>query len=362
MSYNINDIIKYIVERLEPSITETIYDPCMNNGFFIIEYIRYITRINEWDQSGTANKTNLYELILHNINGYEVNNIKYNNIMNNIYIIPFQNNIKLYNTSYNININIKYNIIVTDLSNISYNFDIADILEHIISRMEDNGRCVIIIDNNILYDENNNTIRKKLLEKINIIKIISIAENKSILFFNNNSPTISIIYSNLCYNLNEYMPFFSEDILTVQDSNFIKEQDYIMIAETSLYMNLLTLSHVGILALDIIIKEYLNVSSLVSMEDYNLLLSNIIDYLHDRETYILSYVSKKAIDIIKSYYLNNGDELTIIGIVLLKKAIKNHINEVLQVTCENSTNKHRKHKLDNININTNKTVKRTKTT
>ena len=73
----------------------------------------------------------------------------------------------------------------------------------------------------------------------------------------------------------------------------------------------IVLSPTGIIALDIITKEFSNLSDLyfTSSEYIEHLCTNIYDYLQDRESYLLSYTSKKAVDIIKleyMYYINSN--------------------------------------------------------
>jgi len=94
---------------------------------------------------------------------------------------------------------------------------------------------------------------------------------------------------------------------------------------THIDTNHLMLSPIGILSLDIIIKEFFNISSLyfATPEYSEVICSNISDYLENKETYLLSYSAKKAIEIIKLeyiYYLNCN---TIILNVIKKQLCQN---------------------------------------
>ncbi len=93
------------------------------------------------------------------------------------------------------------------------------------------------------------------------------------------------------------------------------------------YNDTIKLSPVGILAFDIIIKEFTNVyHSMYSLHnDIYILLCDISDYLMGRESYSLTYTSKKAIDIIKLEFINAENIL---------QAIKNHINPPLDEPSE----------------------------
>ena len=80
-----------------------------------------------------------------------------------------------------------------------------------------------------------------------------------------------------------------------------------------------TLSQAGIFALEIIIKEFMNVhyhSYISNIEQ--LLLDEIHNYFTGKESDSLSYISKKALDIIKLDYMNYYELLS---------AIKNYLNK-----------------------------------
>ena len=111
-----------------------------------------------------------------------------------------------------------------------------------------------------------------------------------------------------------------------------KESNIINIPFTN---KLIKLSNVGIIALDIIIKELTNAfhhTLFTSDEIKETLLQEISNYLLDKETYALTYSSKKAIDIIKLEYMDNNMILYAINNQLStedKKPIK--INKKRQV-------------------------------
>ena len=343
-SYYQDNILGYILNQLAPSVTDTIYDPCMNAGNFIIYYISYMK--NKYNICNN----NINNIIYDNITGCEANTNLYNIAINNIctHILNENTFIKLYNIDCtNIDstiIQISYNIIFSYISD--ENININKHISHILNRLDKhNGRGAIIISNYMLYCEDYHN-RKKILDNFNIVKIVSITSediffnDKSILFFNNISNINYITYCNLSinnillsknskrtvYDANLDINY-NENIITHQYYSFIKELDYIMIPETSINIKKICLSPLSIIALDIIKKEYLNMANVVSVsnEDNILLLNNILKYLHEKETYILSYVSKKAIDIIKLDYIISNNEL---DIIFLKIAIKNQLNNI----------------------------------
>jgi hypothetical protein len=115
------------------------------------------------------------------------------------------------------------------------------------------------------------------------------------------------------------MNLFYESILSIQKGSkaiinliiMYQQQEQTMRQEVSQSMeidelpNQIKLSRIGILALEIIVKEFTNTlyhSHIVSSEVKNMLLNDISNYLLDKETYQLTYSSKKAIDIIRLEY------------------------------------------------------------
>ena len=366
-SYYQDNILGYILNQLAPTINDTIYNPCMNTGNFIILYINYMK--NKYNICNN----NITNIIYDNITGYEANTNLYNIASNNIYTHILNENtfIKLYNIDCT-NIN-TYNIIFSYISDENINKNIS----HILNRMDKHdGRGAIIISNYMLYSEDYHN-RKKILDNFNIVKIVSITSkdiflsDKSILFFNNISNINYITYCNLSIYIT---PFslknskrtvydanldinYNENIITQQYYSFIKELDYIMIPETSINIQKICLSPLSIIALDIIKKEYLNMANLASVsdEDNILLLNNISNYLHEKETYILSYVSKKAIDIIKLDYIISNN---ILDIIFLKIAIKNQLNniDINSYMCDTLIHKRMGENISNESIKRNKFI------
>ena len=108
----------------------------------------------------------------------------------------------------------------------------------------------------------------------------------------------------------------------------------------------IVLSNSGVLALDIIMKEFSNVSNLyfLSTDYINILCSSISDYVQGKEAYLLSYTSKKAIEIIKLefiYYMNND--------ILLLQVIRKQLNRYNEIETHTQTNKKKTHKRHNSN-------------
>ena len=108
-----------------------------------------------------------------------------------------------------------------------------------------------------------------------------------------------------------------EDISLDNNDNMNLESEFTRIRQNKY----LKLSKVSIIALDIIIKELTNVfyhTLFTSDEIKETLLQEISNYLQNKETYALTYTSKKAIEIIKLQYIN-------INIILC--AISNHLSK-----------------------------------
>ena len=115
---------------------------------------------------------------------------------------------------------------------------------------------------------------------------------------------------------------------------------------THIDTNHIMLSQIGILSLDIIIKEFSNISSLyfATTEYIDIICSNISDYLENKETYLLSYSAKKAIEIIKldyTYYINYN---AIILNVIKKQLCQNNGNPFVKTKSQ----KRRQSNLDNM--------------
>jgi len=100
----------------------------------------------------------------------------------------------------------------------------------------------------------------------------------------------------------------------------------------------ITLSNIGILSLDIIIKEFSNIPNIffTSSEYIDIICSNIWDYLEGKDVYLLSYTCKKAIDIIKIeyiYYINSN--------ILILEAIRKYLNsynDTIKIKCNKRQN------------------------
>ncbi len=133
-------------------------------------------------------------------------------------------------------------------------------------------------------------------------------------------------------NMDLEINFLQKKISKFTCNSLNKNPNIINIPFTNKFIKL---SNVSIIALDIIIKELTNAfhhTLFTSDEIKETLLQEISNYLLDKETYALTYSSKKAIDIIKLEYMDNNMILYAINNQLStedKKPIK--INKKRQV-------------------------------
>jgi hypothetical protein len=83
----------------------------------------------------------------------------------------------------------KYDIVVTQLS--SYNFNM---MNNIFDSMKENARCAVVVDDMYLTCSNLNVIniREYMVEHLNVTKIVSIDNNRSIIFFDNRGLTNTV--------------------------------------------------------------------------------------------------------------------------------------------------------------------------
>ena len=99
-----------------------------------------------------------------------------------------------------------------------------------------------------------------------------------------------------------------------------------------------SLSQTGIFALEIIIKEFMNVQCNSTCNE-NILLDEIHNYLNNKESNLLSYTSKKAIDIIRLDYTDNYLMLHAIYIYLNKETPIVPINHKRRLDIPENSNK-----------------------
>jgi len=299
-----NHSIRYILEQINPVLGETFYNPFMSNGNIIIEYCKYM--------QNKYNMLNSSDIIINSIIGCEPDIILYREALNNIHIILPMNKyeyIQLYNSD-KTNIKfIKYDIILAILGKDNF-YTIDDTLD----KVGTNTKTVLILPTVILYSDEYIEFRKNLINNFNIIKV-TVLYDFTILFFNKTKSTKHINY----YNIIDGVEVF----INCTDYN-INNYRYMIVPY--LDINKFTLSPVSIMALDIVLKELSNIFNLSGDENY--IIQNISEYLTngDKNTFNLSYVSKKAIDIISANYVNSNNILTKVNIHIMITAIKNNLN------------------------------------
>ena len=187
---NSEQTINIIMNQLKPTLGETIYDPCMNNGEFLVGAVEYLNSIYDY---GINWKNRKYVISGETDDHNKVNNAR-NNLLNSVITNDNNNNIIKFNFndtvkhSHNMNRN-KYDIVVTRLS--SYNFNM---MNNIFDSMKENARCAVVVDDRHLTCSNLNVIniREYMVEHLNVTKIVSIGNNMSIIFFDNRGLTNTV--------------------------------------------------------------------------------------------------------------------------------------------------------------------------
>jgi hypothetical protein len=197
---NSEQTINIIMNQLKPTLGETIYDPCMNNGEFLVGAVDYLNSIYDY---GINWKNRKYVISGETDDHNKVNNAR-NNLLNSVITNDniYNNNIIKFNFndtvkhSHNMNGG-KYDIVVTQLS--SYNFNM---MNNIFASMKENARCAVVVDDMHLTCSNLNVIniREYMVEHLNVTKIVSIDNNRSIIFFDNRGLTNTV---HLIDNMNE---------------------------------------------------------------------------------------------------------------------------------------------------------------
>ena len=224
--YTDNKFVKYMIETLRPTLGETIYDPRMMSGSFLLEAIKYLN--NTYQDI-------CWKRLYHTINGtFEINECV--NIANNMIFketnVDFSNNIIQNDSIYNITT--PFDIIVSEIPTNSI-YELNEFY-YILSLIKQNGRGAFLVEDKFLYDNTSKYVemRKNIIENYNIVKISSISSTDfaipvSILFITNNKRN-----SNEVHNMIDFYNMFNVDgiLEEVYDIsltyNNIKSNNYIL--------------------------------------------------------------------------------------------------------------------------------------
>ena len=215
-----------MIETLRPTLGETIYDPLMMSGSFLLEAVKYLNSMYQ---------DICWKRLYHTINGtFRINECV--NIANNMIFketnVDFSNNIIQNDSIYNITT--PFDIIVSEIpTNSIYELDE---FYYTLSLIKENGRGAFLVEDKFLYDNNSEyvEIRKNIIENYNIVKISSISSTDSstpvsILFITNNKRD-----SNRVHNMIDFYNMFNVDgiLEEVYDIsltyNNIKSNNYIL--------------------------------------------------------------------------------------------------------------------------------------
>ena len=302
---NYNSIISYIIEEINPTVGETVYDPCMRNGELlggVIDYIsiKHDNNIN-WHQFtnmingvdiNTINVDNTLQLLKEKTSNYNLFS-SYESDMVCDFIsqgVDFQDTI-LCGDSINSTKIRKYNIIITN----PYDININDYVELAMDSLNTNGRCAIIVNNDFLSNQLYCETRKRLVDSYNVDKIIMIDMNHSIIFFRNkNQKTLTVYY----YSLVDKMEIFN----IVKTDEYIRMNNYIL----NEYIDNYKLDSSCVDALSYIYNQFYNVYSSnfanTSRDNINKILLQSInnELVHASNTCKRKYINEDGISIKKN--------------------------------------------------------------
>jgi len=246
-------LCEFLVKLVKPNMKntneiETIVDPFLGTGGLLIESYRYLNKYNKninWD----TNKSKLYGFdIQPTMRNYSLFNLLL--VTNKVFSNSIIRNDTLFN-DYKINDNTvldKVDVIVSHmpygLRNIIYKNVCKRIkelkidgtkaepliLQLMIKSLNKNGRCAVIVPDNLLSNDAklHKQTRVHLLENMNVKKIVSIDDKllevdvkSSILYFENNGKTENIEFSNIKLVDNEIS---EEHVIKVTYDDIVKNE------------------------------------------------------------------------------------------------------------------------------------------
>jgi type I restriction enzyme M protein len=221
------EIIRAMVQAIAPKLGETIYDPCCGTGGFLVQSYNYLfpkaqkkgaeslDKLKHETFFGREKENLIYPITLANmvLHGIDFPAIWHGNTLtgNEIFGGLFESSPA------------KYDIILTNPPfggkegkearvNFAYKTGATQILflQHVIDKLDDKGRCGIVLDEGVLFRTNETAFvqtKRKLLDDCNVYCIVSLPAGvfsaagagvkANILFFQKGKPTEKIWYYDL---------------------------------------------------------------------------------------------------------------------------------------------------------------------
>ncbi|GMO25615.1 MAG: N-6 DNA methylase [Termitinemataceae bacterium] len=221
------EIIRAMVQTVDPKLGETIYDPCCGTGGFLVQAYNYLfpkaqkkgadflDKLKHETFFGREKENLIYPITLANmvLHGIEQPAIWHGNTLtgNEIFGGLFEQSAG------------KYDVILTNppfggkegkeaQTNFAYKTGATQVLflQHVIDKLKDKGRCGIVLDEGVLFRTNETAFvqtKRKLLDDCNVYCIVSLPAGvfsaagagvkANILFFQKGKPTEKIWYYDL---------------------------------------------------------------------------------------------------------------------------------------------------------------------
>jgi len=221
------EIIRAMVKTVNPKLGETIYDPCCGTGGFLVQAYNYLFPLAEKKGAdfleklkhetffGREKENLIYPIILANmvLHGIELPSIWHGNTLtgNEIFGGLYENTPS------------KFDIILTNppfggkegkeaQTNFSYKTGATQVLflQHVIDKLADKGHCGIVLDEGVLFRNNETAFvqtKRKLLDDCNVYCIVSLPAGvftaagagvkANIIFFQKGKSTEKIWYYDL---------------------------------------------------------------------------------------------------------------------------------------------------------------------
>ncbi|MCL2380926.1 MAG: type I restriction-modification system subunit M [Treponema sp.] len=220
------EVIRAMVKTINPTVGETVYDPCCGTGGFLVQ--SYLHMLD----SAKNNSNSLHTLKHDTIFGREKENLIYPITLANMILHGIEQPAIWHGNTLTGNeifgglftsLSNKYDVILTNppfggkegkeaQTNFAYKTGATQILflQHVIDSLKDKGRCGIVIDEGVLFRSNENAFvqtKRKLIDECNVYCIVSLPHGvfssagagvkANILFFEKGSKTKNIWYYDL---------------------------------------------------------------------------------------------------------------------------------------------------------------------
>lgn len=224
------EVVRAMVQTIDPKIGETVYDPCCGTGGFLVQSFEYIWRKIKHNASGEKMETLKQRMFF----GREKENLMYPIALANLVLHGIdQPNVwhgntltgqETYGDLYQ-DAPAQFDVILTNPpfggkeskdAQALFPFPSSStqvlFLQHVISSLKPGGRCGIILDDGVLYRQREHAVlqlKKKLLDECDLQCIVSLPKGTfinagasvkaNILFFTKGIPTEQIWYYDLSH-------------------------------------------------------------------------------------------------------------------------------------------------------------------